>query len=78
MSSRGDVDRDTLMTAEEVAHLLGVNVAWIYAQSRRRQIPTVTLGRYRRYRRSAIDRWVAELEDDPSRRQRPTVGRGRS
>lgn len=78
MSQGGDVDADGLMTAEEVARLLGVNVAWVYAQSRRRKIPTVTLGRYRRYRRSAIERWVEGIEDDPSRLDRPAIGRSRS
>jgi len=45
-----------------VAELLGVPVSWVYEQSRRGRIPTVTLGRYRRYRREAILAWVAELE----------------
>lgn len=56
MSARNDAELDALMTAEEVARLLGVNVAWVYAQSRRRRIPTVTLGRYRRTvaRRSSV------------------------
>lgn len=67
MTKRNGIDPDALMTAEEVANLLGVNVAWVYAQSRRRRIPTVTLGRYRRYRRSAIEHWVEVIEDDPSR-----------
>jgi excisionase family DNA binding protein len=52
----------SLMTAAEVAELLGVPVSWVYEQSRRGRIPTVTLGRYRRYRRGAIDQWIGELE----------------
>jgi excisionase family DNA binding protein len=51
-----------LLTAPEVAHVLGVPVSWVYEQSRRGRIPTVTLGRYRRFRRSAIDAWVDRLE----------------
>jgi hypothetical protein len=35
---------------------------WVYEQSRRGRIPTVTLGRYRRYRREAIDDWLMEIE----------------
>lgn len=31
---------------------------WVYEQSRRGTIPTVTLGHYRRYRAEAIDAWV--------------------
>ena len=51
-----------LLTAEEVAKLLGVTTAWVYEQSRLRRIPTVTLGRYRRYREEAITEWLEELE----------------
>ena len=51
-----------LVTAREVANLLGVPTSWVYAQSRLGRIPTVTLGRYRRYRLEAIEAWIAELE----------------
>ena len=44
----------SLLSAREVANLLGVPASWVYEQSRRGAIPTVTLGRYRRYRREAI------------------------
>lgn len=52
----------SLLTADEVASLLGVTAAWVYEQSRCGRIPTVTLGRYRRYRREAIEQWVLDLE----------------
>lgn len=51
-----------LLTANEVAELLAVSRAWVYEQSRCGRIPTVTLGRYRRYRLAAIEEWVAGLE----------------
>ena len=54
--------RGSLLTAGEVADLLGVSTSWVYAQSRCGRIPTVTLGRYRRYRREAIEAWLEELE----------------
>ena len=46
----------------EVADLLGVPKTWVYEQSRTGRIPTVNLGRYRRYRREAIGAWVEQLE----------------
>ncbi len=52
----------TLLTAAEVAELLGVPTSWVYQQSRAGRIPTVTLGRYRRYRREAIETWLANIE----------------
>jgi excisionase family DNA binding protein len=52
----------SLLTASEVAELLGVPTSWVYEQSRAGRIPTVRLGRYRRYRREAIEDWVARIE----------------
>jgi excisionase family DNA binding protein len=52
----------SLLTADQVAQKLGVPKTWVYEQSRRGRIPTVTLGRYRRYRAEAIARWVEALE----------------
>jgi excisionase family DNA binding protein len=56
-----------LMTAEQVAELVGMDIEWVWKMSRRGQIPTVTLGRFRRYRREAILRWLEEIESRPSR-----------
>jgi len=53
---------NSLLTAEQVAQLLGVPVSWVYEQSRRGRIPTVTLGRYRRYRLAAIEDWLQRIE----------------
>ncbi len=51
-----------LLTAAEVASLLSVPRSWVYEQAREGRIPTVTLGRYRRFREEAILEWVARLE----------------
>ncbi|WP_259314365.1 helix-turn-helix domain-containing protein [Capillimicrobium parvum] len=53
---------ERLLTAEEVAERLGMTAAWVYEQSRNGRIPTVLLGRYRRYRREAIDDWIRHVE----------------
>ncbi len=52
----------SLLTAAQVAQMLGVPKSWVYEQSRKGRIPTVTLGRYRRYRAEAITHWVETLE----------------
>lgn len=57
-----DRDKDQLMTANEVAEMLAVSREWVYEQSRRGSIPTVSLGRYRRYRRSSVLEWIAQIE----------------
>lgn len=52
----------SLLTAEQVGKRLGVPTSWVYEQSRMGRIPTVTLGRYRRYRPEAIDAWIEDVE----------------
>jgi excisionase family DNA binding protein len=53
------VDR---LTAQESADRLGVNTQWVWAQARAGRIPHVRLGRYRRFRESAVEAWICELE----------------
>ncbi len=61
---------DPLLTAEEVAALLRVTKSWVYAETRGQRIPHVRLGRYVRYRRSAVLKWIAELEHGSDRHAR--------
>jgi excisionase family DNA binding protein len=61
-SENSSHDPGRLMTAKDVAALLAVPTSWVYAQSRAGTLPTVNCGRYRRYRRAAIDTWIAEAE----------------
>jgi excisionase family DNA binding protein len=63
----GRVTPSVLLTAKEVGQLLGVPASWVYEQSRLGRIPTVTLGRYKRYRREAIEAWVRKLEQPGQR-----------
>jgi excisionase family DNA binding protein len=51
-----------LLTAQDVAEMLGVPASWVYAQTRAGDIPTVRLGRYYRYRREAVETWIASCE----------------
>ena len=55
-------EHDDLMTAEELAQRLRMTRAWVYSETRLDRVPHLRLGRYFRYRRSAIERWIAELE----------------
>ena len=68
---------DELLDAGAVAALLGVPKGWVYEQSRRGTIPTVTLGRYRRYRRAAVEEWIRRLEEEGSRPSGPHHARSR-
>ena len=51
---------DTLLTAAEVARVL--RPSWVYAETRANRLPHLRLGRYVRYRGSAIDDWLARTE----------------
>lgn len=63
-SAGRDIGVDPLLTAGEVAALLRVTKAWVYAETRARRIPHVPLGRYVRYRRSAVLHWISALEQE--------------
>jgi excisionase family DNA binding protein len=58
-----------LLTAAEVASMLRVPKSWVYEQARSGALPTVTLGRYRRFREESIREWVGEHEVTPSGRK---------
>ena len=45
---------EDLLTAAEVASLLRMTSGWVYAETRANRIPHLRLGRYVRYRRSAM------------------------
>src|SRR3954464_10779885 len=75
-----DVDllnTDRLLDAAEVAALLGVPKSWVYAETRAGRLPHVRVGRYRRYRRDALNAWIADHELGPVRDgRRRTRGEG--
>jgi excisionase family DNA binding protein len=56
-----------LMDAHAVAALLGVPSSWVYAETRAGRLPHVRVGRYRRFRRAAIQSWVEDHEKGPVR-----------
>jgi excisionase family DNA binding protein len=57
-----DAADDDLLVAGEVAALLRVTTAWVYAETRRGALPYVRLGRYVRYRRTTVLEWLASQE----------------
>lgn len=59
-----------VITAAEVAALLRMTPAWVYAETRSNRIPHMRLGRYFRYRRSAIEVWMDTIEEGPHPKMR--------
>jgi excisionase family DNA binding protein len=51
---------ERLETAQEVAEHLGVPVSWVRDHTRQGRIPHLKLGRYVRYRRELVDKWLDE------------------
>ncbi len=62
---------DRLLTADEVAALLRVTPAWVYAETREHRIPHLRLGRYVRFRQSALLAWMEEVERSSDRARSP-------
>jgi excisionase family DNA binding protein len=61
---------ERLLTAAEVAELLAVPESWVREATRAGRLPHLALGRYRRYSRAAIERWLAEQRGGPPLRAR--------
>jgi excisionase family DNA binding protein len=51
---------ERLLVAAEVAELLAVKESWVREWTRDGRLPHLRLGRYRRYRRQDIERWLEE------------------
>jgi excisionase family DNA binding protein len=75
LGASADTLGSELIDAEEVAQILKVRVDYVWALCRADQIPHQCFGRVKRFRRSAIERWMdrrerggdaAGLEEGPS------------
>jgi excisionase family DNA binding protein len=84
----GQAETDDLLTLDEVAAFLKLPKSWIYERTRRKLIPHVKLGKYLRFSRAALSKWVqntdgggraaASAKPDHSEPVRPSRrGRGR-
>jgi excisionase family DNA binding protein len=49
---------EPLLGAEEVAKILGVDVGHVHAQARGRKIPSVMVGKYRKFSPSQLKKWL--------------------
>ena len=53
---------EPLLTAEDIAALLAVPRSSVYEYARRRHdpLPSIAIGRHRRFYRSDVERWLSE------------------
>jgi excisionase family DNA binding protein len=49
---------DRLLIADEAAELLALPVSWVREATRQGNLPHVKLGRYRRYVRADLEKWI--------------------
>jgi excisionase family DNA binding protein len=57
---------EPLLTAQQVAGLLGVPRTSVYEYARRDRdpLPAVRVGRHVRFQRNAVERWLARVDAD--------------
>ena len=53
---------DRLLTAPQVAELIGMRTDYVYALARRKDIPHLRFGRTLRFRAEAIEEWLRTTE----------------
>ena len=56
--ANGNPTLEPLLEAEEVAKILGVDVGYIYSQARAKKIPSIKLGKYRKFSPSQLKKWL--------------------
>jgi excisionase family DNA binding protein len=49
---------EPLLNAEQVAQILGVDVGHVHAQARSRKIPSLMVGKYRKFSPSQLKKWL--------------------
>lgn len=57
---KGNMRLEDLITPEELCKLLRVKMSWLYRQVRERNIPFTKLGKYLRFYRPDVERWLAD------------------
>ena len=68
---------ESMMTARQVAELLGVHENWVYDQAACGELPSYKLGGTRRFDPDELRGWIAEHRERerPARRERETKRR---
>jgi excisionase family DNA binding protein len=61
-------EKDALLDVAQLADYLNVSSSWIYDRIRENEMPHSKLGKYLRFRRHDIDKWVEMQSFKPSLR----------
>jgi excisionase family DNA binding protein len=57
---------EPLLSADEAADHLRIHVKTLQRLAREQRVPSVRMGKYWRFRLSALDRWVTNIENQVS------------
>ena len=60
--SKGKVEENTIFTVKTLAEYLHVSDQWVYERVQLNEIPFSKIGKFPRFRKSKIDRWLDSLE----------------
>lgn len=60
--SKGKAEDDTIFTVKTLAEYLHVSDQWVYERVQLNEIPFSKIGKFPRFRKSKIDRWLDTLE----------------
>lgn len=56
---------DTVLTPETLSNYLQVDITWVYKQVSLKAIPYFKSGKYTRFKKSAIDKWIKTKSIEP-------------
>jgi excisionase family DNA binding protein len=59
---------DTVLDVKGLARYLKVKEGWVYQRLHSKEIPHVRVGRYPRFRKQEIDKWLGENGRKPTRK----------
>jgi len=62
---KGKAEESTLFTVKTLAKYLGVSDQWVYERVHLHEIPFIKMGKFPRFRKSDIDRWLDTLKTPP-------------
>lgn len=66
MIAKAAINLDDLLSPEQLCEKLQVKASWIYRQVREESIPYTKVGKYLRFYRPEIEKWLAEHTVSPT------------
>ncbi len=65
LNNRKHDGEDIIFTPETLAEYLKVDTSWVYKQVSNKTIPFFKSGKYVRFQKSAIDKWIKNQSREP-------------